>query len=533
MKNNVKKIIVGFLSLSMILTSIPLDTSKSIVSSITSVQVSAAASKLPAPLGVNANADINSITLSWKSVSGSCAYNIYEYNFNTKDYEKIQTVEDTSYIVTDLKSDTEYKFRISSLSEENGKYIEGNKSVAVTATTLPGLESTTYLEENIEYFALPYLYDELTDDGKEAYIKLRKDFLSHKYIVKIKMKYPDCKDYSNFFKIKAAVSLDPLLMGYLDDYYKIKNRTAYYIVRYNVSTKEQYKMTNEALKEAKKIADKVKTYTLYNKILYIYDYIASNCVYDDSNDITHTAYACLVNKKACCEGMTDAFSVICTYAGIEVIEIMGDDLDIYDYSTHIWNKVKYIGKWYNIDVTWDNSAESENESVQKVFDNKTYYYFMISDNTIKKDHIIDDLDGYANYPIADDDSKNYYTVKGLCVTNMSNIDDFIYNQLVKAAENGEKGICFNVPDNELCEKIWSYLLNNDGENTLKLTKRLSNNIKSNKQVIERPGYLDRNMNTIYIYIFYKDTPLTDYFTDEEIATFSKKFLNAFKRQGIE
>lgn len=41
------------------------------------------------------------------------------------------------------------------------------------------------------------------------------------------------------------------------------------------------------------------------------------------------------------------------------------------------------------------------------------------------------------------------------------------------------------------------------------------------------------MNTIYIYIFYKDTPLTDYFIDEEIAEISQDFLNAFKEHGIE
>lgn len=98
------------------------------------------------------------------------------------------------------------------------------------------------------------------------------------------------------------------------------------------------------------------------------------------------------------------------------MEIHGDDLNTADDFTHIWNKVKYIEKWYNIDVTWDLSSR-----LRKICNDSDYDYFMISDDTIKKDHIIDYKDGYADYPLSDDDSKAYYAVKGLLVTDMSDI----------------------------------------------------------------------------------------------------------------
>lgn len=77
----------------------------------------------------------NSITLKWDKVSGADAYNVYLYNSTTGKYVKYKTVKSNSCVIKSLKKNTKYKFKISALDKVDGKYVEGEKSDPVSATT--------------------------------------------------------------------------------------------------------------------------------------------------------------------------------------------------------------------------------------------------------------------------------------------------------------------------------------------------------------------------------------------------------------
>ena len=93
----------------------------------------------------------------------------------------------------------------------------------------------------------------------------------------------------------------------------------------------------------------------YEKIKYVHDYLVDNISYDESLEAsnTHNMYGALVNKTCVCDGYANAFQYLMLELGINSMNIPG-------YTTageteyHQWNAVELDGKWYMIDVTWDD-----------------------------------------------------------------------------------------------------------------------------------------------------------------------------------
>lgn len=112
------------------------------------------------------------------------------------------------------------------------------------------------------------------------------------------------------------------------------------------------------------------------KALLLHDYITLHCVYSDSDendlypDITHTAYGCIVDGVAVCDGYSDAFSYIMqSRFDIPCETIISESM------LHAWNMIQLDGKWYHVDVTWDDPY----------FDTTGYAdhkYFLLSDGCI-------------------------------------------------------------------------------------------------------------------------------------------------------
>lgn len=92
----------------------------------------------------------------------------------------------------------------------------------------------------------------------------------------------------------------------------------------------------------------------FEKAVFINDYIATNCKYDISLKKPHSqdAYGALVNRTAVCQGYAMAFmdlmdrlSVPCEYVSSRTMN-------------HGWNMVKIKGKWYHVDVTWNDPVKN-------------------------------------------------------------------------------------------------------------------------------------------------------------------------------
>lgn len=109
----------------------------------------------------------------------------------------------------------------------------------------------------------------------------------------------------------------------------------------------------------------IKNASDYQKVKAIHDYIINKVSYDHTLK-KHSAYDALINKSAVCEGYAAAAYRLYTDAGIGSRIITGKA----GGGSHAWNIVKVNGKWYNIDLTWDDPVTNTGEQVLR------YDYFL-------------------------------------------------------------------------------------------------------------------------------------------------------------
>ena len=115
-----------------------------------------------------------------------------------------------------------------------------------------------------------------------------------------------------------------------------------------------------------------KNWSDFEKILYIHDYLVTNCHYD----LTfrhYQAYDAIVNNTAVCQGYSEAYKVLLNKLGIPCEIVTSYKLN------HAWNAVKLNGKWYYVDVTWDDPLFN---NLGRVY----HRYFLKSSKYFHDDH---------------------------------------------------------------------------------------------------------------------------------------------------
>ena len=159
-------------------------------------------------------------------------------------------------------------------------------------------------------------------------------------------------------------------------------RSVYELENLNVGIKPIIKdsKAQELYDEAKRILRNYvdDSFTVYEKLTAIYDYIGAYVTYDDalleittnqSDYASFTAYSALINGVAVCDGYASAFKLLCTIEGIECIEVVGST----ETTGHAWNKVKIGGVWYGVDATWSRLTD---------FDYLRHDYFLVDESVL-------------------------------------------------------------------------------------------------------------------------------------------------------
>ncbi len=148
---------------------------------------------------------------------------------------------------------------------------------------------------------------------------------------------------------------------------------------------------------AKKIRDKIvnnlKGYSNYEQIKYVHNWLIDNLEYDTTYKQTdiHNVYGALVNRKVVCEGYARAFKYILDGLSIENILVSGTATNSNNSTeSHAWNYVKLDGKWYAIDVTWDDPII---KGGGRLTDKLRYQYFLKGKDEFLSNHM---EDGYLS-----------------------------------------------------------------------------------------------------------------------------------------
>lgn len=151
---------------------------------------------------------------------------------------------------------------------------------------------------------------------------------------------------------------------------------------YNEKTIKSINATKEAI-----INDNIKKITDKKEIIkIIHDYIINNSKYDSdksdkniNNYSSNIAYGPLIEGFGLCGGYTDAMAIFLDHFEIPNFKIISEN--------HIWNAVYLNGKWYHLDLTWDDPVTTNKTDVLE------YNFFLITtkelENLKTNQHIFD------------------------------------------------------------------------------------------------------------------------------------------------
>lgn len=331
-----------------------------------------------------------------------------------------------------------------------------------------------------------------------------------------KMKdYPSRIDISELFN-KSGGTIDSFqknVVAYLEyadpDMYAFRGKCIYrYYSDVRTGKITSVIMENIAYEETRAETDKVKVevdsivsripsdMTNAEKVFWVNNYLVTNAVYDDEaaqnvrtseqlvaqGRYTHafTPYGVLLDKKGVCESYAKAFSMIMKRLNIPCYRVRNHSIQ------HTWNLVNLDGKWYNIDVTWNDPS--------KQMDNKvSYRFFLKSDEQMLKNS-----EGSR--------TPHLKAEEDIAIANNTDRDSNLFeNKLVNSPEIVNKKFYFFAP---------TALNHMDGTNDIKEYNVNTNGIKTLIEKVEGNGYRDGNDK--YVFKFDKGSKKVDMYSINDL-----------------
>ena len=154
--------------------------------------------------------------------------------------------------------------------------------------------------------------------------------------------------------------------------------------------------------------------TRYEQIKCIHDKISKFTYYDTEGQFSGSCLGSLVVPGVVCEGYSKGFKLICDRLGIPCVCIFGN-YDVEKKSAHMWNYVQMDdGKWYGIDVTWDDYDGSYGYDL-------VYTFFLKGSESFFKEHTESTDYGPAHftYPVISKD--NYDPANAIPITTTPSV----------------------------------------------------------------------------------------------------------------
>ena len=263
------------------------------------------------------------------------------------------------------------------------KFCESHVTDSISeAAMLPEIELTEYTgpygtdSSFIFPFESRYYYDKLTSDEKKAYDAIVAGLNNFDTTI-----YTGVEDITALQDAIRAIRYDR------QDLFQLPNDGSSCTVwsdgkveiTYPITKSEYDSMVKDILTSLVDLEGSLSTCTTeYDKVLTIHDYLVSHIEYTKDAKNAHNIYGALVNGKCVCEGYARSFQYICALYGIEAICVSGDGTNSSGSEAHMWNMVVMNdGKWYYMDVTWDDPLVNGSDS------GKVYYdYFLVGSETV-------------------------------------------------------------------------------------------------------------------------------------------------------
>ena len=193
-----------------------------------------------------------------------------------------------------------------------------------------------------------------------------------------------------------------------------KYKNALYRCVINVKNKMDSDLENKVVE----IADKFRHLNDVDKVMAVHDYLIDHIEYAYSH-IVRRAYGALIEGKAVCQGYAQSFQKILSNLNIEGHTVIGWNISEKPV-LHEWNRVKLDGKWYYIDLTWDDTPWVSH---------RNYKHFLINTPMLGKDH--QKWYSIAGGAEADGSKYLYYAYKkhGILANNREELENIVKSQI--------------------------------------------------------------------------------------------------------
>lgn len=336
-----------------------------------------------------------------------------------------------------------------------------------------------------------YSYTSLTETQKYVYDVITAACLEQED--KVSFDISDKVTFDDLFIAYQTLYLDEVRLFYIDTLmeYVPDNSTGYILemkLKYIYSKDKIDKMQQELDEKTDEILSGITSdMSDYQIVQYIHDQLIRRCTYTLSGSEITSPYGAIVNGKAQCQGYSRAFSYLCNLCGIETDIVLGVANE-----EHMWNMVKLNGKWYHIDLTWDDPDKTEYP------DSVRYDYFCVTTDRMLE---VRTIEGNSHeLPIADSDDLEYYNYNHLVVSSVEEARELFIKEAVKASETKASTVQFRCSTSEVYEEILSEFFSNDNANNILSLADKANESAVNKFNTESI-YHHTNYDTLIIKIF--------------------------------
>ena len=172
----------------------------------------------------------------------------------------------------------------------------------------------------------------------------------------------------------------------------LSNGENYTYLKEEFSNKDEIEENLEQInKIVKEIIDEVNGYSNYEKIRNVHNWIIDNVKYDANAEEPYSILGALIEGKAVCEGYARSFKYIMDNLQIPCVLVSGTGTNSQgETESHAWNYVQLDGKWYAIDVTWDDPVIVGNGYITE---DVKYRNFLKGSDSFFNNH---DEDGYLS-----------------------------------------------------------------------------------------------------------------------------------------
>ena len=305
-------------------------------------------------------------------------------------------------------------------------------------------------------YAVGYFTEKLTEDEQIVCRELYKGIYDHKEKIGLKPDVINSEDVCQLIVMVVTCSPD---MDYIGKDYSIQVNAE----GYATGVMMNYTMTEEEIEERREqmqqrigqiCAEITPAWSDMQKYKLIHDAVVNGCEYSEDSEDCYSPYGCLVEGKAVCEGYSKAVMMLCDYAEIECLPVVGEAFnEDGSFQSHLWNKIRIEDAWYVTDVTWD-------DPVMDTADNYLRYdYFTMTDEECERNHAVDE-NRFFNYPECNSTFHDYYIYNGYYAENFDGAFRAFDNAVRDAVINNEDYARIKCSDEECYEQTLNWVYSN-------------------------------------------------------------------------